>query len=77
MRDLNRFPHMDENIYVRRRRILTLATGMPGLFLAAADSESFLAFAVSKIIAVALMAVAVVLYNTLPESEEEEEEDVR
>lgn len=74
MRDLiKKYPHMDEIVYVRRRRFLTLATAIPGLLLMAADSESFLAFTISKVVAIVLMAIAAVLYDTLPESEEEEE----
>lgn len=74
MRDTNKYPHMDEIVYLRRRRILTALTGVPGLFLLASDSENFLAFVISKVIAIILIAVAVVLYNTLPESEENEED---
>lgn len=74
MRNLKkRYPHMDEIVYLRRRRILTFLAAVPGLFLAAADSENFLAFVISKVIAIILIAVAVVLYSTLPESEEEED----
>ena len=73
MRNIKKYPHMDECVYLRRRRVLTFLTAVPGLFLAAADSESVVAFAISKVIAVALIAAAVVLYSTLPESEEEED----
>ena len=77
MRNLKKkYPHMDEFIYLRRRRFLTLATAIPGLFLAMADSENFLAFTISKVAAFILLAVAAVLYSTLPESEETEE-DIR
>lgn len=72
MRNLKKHPHMDDPIYVRRRKVLTALTAIPGLFLMMADSESFLAFVIAKVIAIVFMAMAVVLYNTLPGSEEED-----